>query len=140
MTLEQIVQTVGQDPFARSLGIEVLDVAEGYSKVAMTVDERMLNAHHTAHGGAIFSLADFGFALACNSHGRLAVALNVSIHYIAPVALGTRLIAEATEESLGHRIGLYRLTVTAEDGTLVATCQATAYRKSQPVVQNGDTS
>jgi acyl-CoA thioesterase len=139
MTLEQIAQAVGQDPFACSLGIELLDIGPGYSKVAMTVDERMLNAHRTAHGGAIFSLADYAFALACNSHGQLAVALNVSIHYVAPVAPGTRLIAEATEESLGRRIGLYRLVVTAEEGTLVATCQATAYRKNQPVVQNGNT-
>jgi acyl-CoA thioesterase len=135
MTLEQIAQAVGQDPFARSLGIEILEFGTGHSKVAVTVSEQMLNSHHTAHGGVIFSLADVAFALACNSHGQLAVALNVSINYIAPVAPGTRLLAEATEESLGRRIGLYRLVVTTEDGTLVATCQATAYRKSQPVVQ-----
>ncbi len=134
MSLEQIAQTVGQDPFARALGIELLAIREGYSKVAMTVREWMLNAHGTAHGGVIFSLADFTFALACNSHGQLAVALNASINYVSPVAPGTRLIAEATEESLGRRIGLYRLVVTAENGTLVATCQATAYRKNQPVV------
>jgi acyl-CoA thioesterase len=134
MTLEQIAQTVGQDPFARSLGIEVLEFGAGYSKVAITVEERMLNSHRMAHGGVIFSLADAAFALASNSHGQLAVALNVTIGYVAPVAPGTRLIAEATEESLGRRIGLYRLIVRAEDGTLVATCQATAYRKSQPVI------
>ncbi|UCC63761.1 MAG: hydroxyphenylacetyl-CoA thioesterase PaaI [Anaerolineae bacterium] len=135
MTLEQIAQIVGQDPFARFLGVELLKVGEGYSKVAVTVDERMLNSHNTAHGGVIFSLADAAFAIACNSHGQLAVALNVTINYVAPAAPGTRLIAEATEESLGRRIGLYRLVVTAEDGTLVATCQATAYRKNQPVVE-----
>jgi acyl-CoA thioesterase len=135
MSLEQIAQTVGQDPFARSLGLKLLEIGEGYSKVAMVVDEWMLNAHGTAHGGVIFSLADFAFALACNSHGQLAVALNASISYVAPVAPGTRLIAEATEENLGRRIGLYRLVVRAEDGTLVATCQATAYRKNQPVLQ-----
>ena len=100
-----IAQAVGQDPFARSLGIEVLEVGAGYSKVAVTVDERMLNSHRTAHGGLIFSLADVAFALACNSHGQLAVALNVSIHYVAPVAPGTRLIAEATRGQPGppHR-------------------------------------
>ena len=135
MTLEQIAQAVGQDPFARFLGVEVLEVGEGYSKVAVTIDEHMLNSHRTAHGGLIFTLADVAFALACNSHGRLAVALNVSIHYVAPVLPSTRLIAEATEESLGRRIGLYRLVVSAEDGTLVATCQATAYRKNQPVIE-----
>ena len=63
MTLEQIAQTVGQDPFARFLGVEVLEVAEGYSKVAVTVNERMLNSHNTAHGGVIFGLADAAFHL-----------------------------------------------------------------------------
>jgi acyl-CoA thioesterase len=135
VNLDQIAQAVGQDPFARSLGIEVIAFDEGYSKVAVTVNRQMLNSHDTAHGGLVFTLADVAFALACNSHGRLAVALNVSINYVAPVSSGTRLIAEATEESLGHRIGLYRLVVRTEDGTLVATCQATAYRKNQPVIQ-----
>jgi acyl-CoA thioesterase len=128
--LEIAKKTVG-DPFARQLGVELEEIRPGYSRVAMTVGQEMLNSHHTAHGGVIFGLADVAFAAASNSHGPPAVALQVSINYVAPVSLGTRLYAEATEESLGRRIGVYRLTVTKEDGTLVATCQATAYRKDQ---------
>ena len=133
MSLEHIVREIARDPFARSLGIELLEIREGYSKVAMTLGEHMLNSHGTAHGGILFTLADVAFAAASNSHGQVAVALNVTINYVAPVLPGTRLVAEATEESLGRRIGLYRLRVAAEDGTPVALCQATAYRKSQSI-------
>ena len=74
-------------------------------------------------------MADQAFAVASNSRGPLAVALEVSINYVAPAYPGDRLVAEAREENLGRRIGVYRLQVTREDGTLVAVAQATAYRK-----------
>jgi acyl-CoA thioesterase len=131
MNHEQIVQRIRQDPFARHLGIDLLEVGDGYSRCTMTVDEQMLNFAGIPHGGAIFSLADVAFGAASNSHGQLAVALNVSISYVAAVPAGTRLYAEATEESLGRRTALYRLAVTAEDGALIALCQGTVYRKNQ---------
>ena len=78
MTLDEIFQRINQDPFAGFLGIELLELGEGYSRVAMTVGEHMLNFYGMPHGGAIFSLADAAFAAAGNSYGRVAVALNVS--------------------------------------------------------------
>lgn len=134
MSLDQIFQRVSQDPFARFLGIELLELREGYSKVAMTVEEHMLNFHGIPHGGVIFSLADAAFAAASNSYGQMAVALNVSINFLAAVPVGTRLYAEATEENLGHRTALYRLAVTAEDGTPVALCHGLVYRKQEQLL------
>jgi acyl-CoA thioesterase len=134
MSLDQIFQRVSQDPFARFLGIELLELREGYSKVAMTVGEHMLNFHGIPHGGVIFSLADAAFAAASNSYGQMAVALNVSINFLAAVPVGTRLYAEATEENLGRRTALYRLAVTLEDGTPVALCHGTVYRRQSPIV------
>jgi acyl-CoA thioesterase len=131
MNGDQIRERIDRDPFAHFLGIELLEVREGYSKCTMTVGQQMLNFAGIPHGGAIFSLADVAFGAASNSHGQLAVALNVSINFIAAVPPGTRLYAEATEESLGRRTALYRLAVTAEDGALVALCQGTVYRKNQ---------
>ncbi|MCL4489359.1 MAG: hydroxyphenylacetyl-CoA thioesterase PaaI [Chloroflexi bacterium] len=125
----EIRRHLENDPFAKSLGIELVEIHEGYAKCAMTVRPEMVNAHGSAHGGALFSLADFAFAVACNSHGRVAVALEVKINYLEAVLPGTRLIAEAKEEALGGRIGLYHLTVTEESGKIVASCHATAYRK-----------
>ena len=76
MSMEQIRQHMEHDPFARFLGIELLELGEGYSRVALTVQDHMLNFHGLPHGGVIFSLADAAFAAACNSHGQVAVALN----------------------------------------------------------------
>lgn len=120
-----------QDKFAESLGIELLDLREGYARCAMVVRDDMLNAHRIAHGAAIFTLADFAFAAACNAYGQTALALEVKINFLDAVKPGTRLIAEATEEALSNRIGLYHLTVRDANGALVAAAQATAYRKSE---------
>jgi acyl-CoA thioesterase len=133
MNQDQIRLRIAGDPFARYLGIELVELAEGYSKVTMTVAEHMLNFLGIPHGGAIFSLADAAFAAASNSYGQVAVALNVSLNYLSAVPVGTRLYAEATEESKSRRIALYRLSVTADDGTLVALCHGTVYRKNQPL-------
>ena len=132
--MEQISQHISQDPFACFLGIELLELREGYSKVAMTVEEHMLNFHGIPHGGVIFSLADAAFAAASNSHGQTSVALNVSINFLATVPVGTRLYAEGTEESLGRRTALYRLAVTTEDGTLVALGHGLVYRKQEQLL------
>ncbi len=119
------------DKFAESLGIELLDLREGYAKCAMVVREDMVNAHNIAHGAAIFTLADFAFAAACNSYGQTALALEVKINFIEAVPVGANLIAEAKEEALSARIGLYHLGVTDARGKLVAVAQATAYRKKE---------
>jgi acyl-CoA thioesterase len=132
--LNQIFQHISQDPFARFMGIKLLELREGYSKATLTVGEHMLNFHGIPHGGAVFALADVAFAAASNSHGQTSVALNVSISYLAAVPPGTRLYAEATEEHLGRRTALYRLSVTTEDGKPVALCHGTVYRKQTAVV------
>lgn len=134
MSLDQIFQQISRDPFAGFLGIELLELREGYSRVALTVEEHMLNFHGIPHGGVIFSLADVAFAAASNSYGQVAVALNVNISFLTTVPVGTRIYAEATEESLGRRTALYRLAVTTGEGTLVALCHGTVYRKQSSVV------
>jgi len=96
--LEKIRQHISQDPFARFLGIELLELHEGYSKTALTIEAHMLNFHGLPHGGVIFSLADAAFAAACNSYGQVAVALHVDVSFLAAVEVGTRLTAEAMEE------------------------------------------
>jgi acyl-CoA thioesterase len=132
----RIFEHISQDPFARFLGIELLELREGYSKTTLVVKEHMLNFHGLPHGGVIFSLADAAFAAACNSYGQAAVALHLDVSFLAAVEVGTRLIAEATEEHLGGRTGLYRLAVTKEDGTMIALCHGTAYRKKQPLLED----
>lgn len=90
-----------------------------------------MNFHGIAHGGVIFSLADAAFAAACNASGQTAVALEMNVNFLKSVDPGTRLIAQAEEESQGARVGLYHLTVVDQHGELVASLHATAYRKQE---------
>lgn len=131
---EQIFRKISQDPFAKLMGIELLELRPGYSRVAMTVTPRMVNFHGIPHGGVIFSLADAAFAAASNSHGQTAVALSMTIHYLAATSDGARLVAEAQELRKGNRAGFYQITVKTEGGDLVATCQAVVHRKSESFV------
>jgi acyl-CoA thioesterase len=120
---------IAGDPYASRLGIELLDLAPGRARTALTLAPDLHNFHGLPHGGAIFSLADAAFAAACNAGGEPAVALTVNIQFLAAVSPGTRLVAEARATREGRRAGFYGITVTADDGTVVATCQAVAIRK-----------
>ncbi len=122
-------EAVEREPFARRLGIHLLDCAPGYARVEMTPTEELSNLFHMVHGGAIFSLMDEAFQVACNSRGTLAVALGLHVSYLKAPAMGKPLRAEAREVSLNSRIATYEITVRDEQENLVATAQATAYRK-----------
>lgn len=115
------------DLFPKSLGIELLDLAPGRAVVAMTVTEGMANFHGTAHGGALFTLADTAFALSCNSHGTPAVALSVTMDYMAPARPGDRLVAVAEEAQRTKRTGSYHITVTANNETKIAFFRGLAF-------------
>lgn len=129
---ENLMKAAAEENFARKLGITTLDVGPGYAKAAMTVTEDMLNMFGMAHGGAIFSLMDDVFQLACNSRGLAAFALNVSSTFIKGSRVGDKLIAVAKEVALTTRTGTYELRVTDDEGELVAVSQAIAYRKKVP--------
>ena len=69
------------DRFAKETGVVLKEVRPGYGKTEMTVDFRHLNAGNTTQGGAIFTLADLALAAAANSHDKLSLSLNSSIHF-----------------------------------------------------------
>ena len=126
---DAIIKRVREEPYAKKLGIELIELDEGYSKVKMTFKEDMENIFGMVHGGAIFSLIDEAFETAANTHGTVAVALSMNITYIKPVSAGDVLYAEAKEMSLSGRIGTYVINVENERGDLIALCQALVYRK-----------
>ena len=105
-----------QDPAAQALGIEVLEVAPGNVRIAMTVRPDMLNGHGICHGGFVFALADTAFAYACNSYGESMVVSGASIEFLAPVTVGARLIASARETSRGARHGIYDVAICDASG------------------------
>ncbi|WP_456330314.1 hydroxyphenylacetyl-CoA thioesterase PaaI [Archaeoglobus sp.] len=110
------------------LGASIVDMKEGYAKVEMVVKEEHLNAAKVCHGGILFSLADLAFALASNSHGKLALAIEVSITYMKATFEGEKLIAEAKEVNLGNRTATYLMEVRNSKDELIALAKGTVYR------------
>src|SRR4030043_1108735 len=92
---EAIFKKIEEEPFAQKFGIKLLDLDEGYSRVQMKFTPDMENFLGMAHGGALFALIDAAFEAASNSHGTVAVALNMNITYISPPSPERTLIAEA---------------------------------------------
>ena len=128
---EAIFRKVESEPFAQKFGIKLLDLDEGYSKVEMKFTPDMENILGMAHGGALFALIDEAFETASNSHGAVAVALNMNITYISSPSLGSRLIAEAREFSRTQRTANYEIKVLDDQKNLIASCQALVYRKGE---------
>jgi acyl-CoA thioesterase len=148
-----LLTRLADDPWARATGIEYLDVRRGYARLALTLGPHMLNFQGRPHGGVIFTLADATFGAACNSHGEPAVALSVTINYLASVEPGRRLIAEGREVRQGRRAGFYDITDRAEHeptvraepgatgradrGTVVAIAHCVAHRVASRPATDG---
>jgi acyl-CoA thioesterase len=122
------------DKFSQWLGIEVLDVQEGYSKIKMTVREEMINGFGIVHGGIAFSLADSAFAFACNNRNNLSVALDTSINFTKAIQVGDELTAEAKETHNGRSTGLYYITITNQKNEQVAIFKGTCFRTGKTLV------
>jgi len=120
------------EPFAKLLGIRLLDVDEGYALCEMKYTKGMDNIYGSAHGGALFSLIDEAFEISSNSHERISVALNMNITYIKPPKKDTILRAESKEIHRTKRTASYNITVK-DDENLIAVCQALVYIKDQDI-------
>jgi acyl-CoA thioesterase len=118
------------DQFAKHNGIEMIEADVGYARVKMDIQPYHQNGVGIVHGGAIFTLADFAFAIAANSREQVAVAINVSIAFIKAVKQGT-VYAEAKELSVNPKLGVYQVDVVDESKDLLASFQGMAYRKRQ---------
>lgn len=124
---------IARDRFTAWLGLNIDEVGEGYCRLHYQVKEDMLNGFERIHGGVLFSASDSAFAFACNSHGLITVALDVSITFTRPAIVGDRLFVEAREVHLGNKTGLYDIRTTNEKGELVCLFKGTAYRTSVKV-------
>lgn len=108
------------DNASKWLGMKIVEVRAGYARLSMTVTQNMVNGHNLCHGGLIFTLADSTFAFACNSHNQRAVAAGASIEFLAPAFLADVLTAEAVEQALKGRTGVYDMKVTNQTGEVIA--------------------
>jgi acyl-CoA thioesterase len=125
-----------EDLFARHTGIELLDVGPGWATASMKIEPFHYNGARTVHGGAIFTLADFAFAVASNSHGTLAMGINTSVSFVKAATKGT-LHAEAREQALNPRLASYLVRITDDDQAVVALFQGMVYRKNESIIPEG---
>lgn len=131
----QVVDKMMKDDlFSQWLGITVIEIREGYSKLKMTVRPEMINGFGIVHGGVAFSLGDSAFAFACNNRNNLSVALDTSINFTRPVHVGDELTAEAMEIHNGKSTGLYHITITNQRDHVVAVFKGTCFRTGKPLV------
>ena len=123
-----------KDLFSQWLGISIIEITEGYSKIKMTVRTEMINGFGIVHGGITFSLADSAFAFACNNRNVLSVALDTSINFLKPVQVNDMLIAEAMELHNGRSTGLYHINITNQQNETVAVFKGTCFRTSKSLI------
>ena len=121
------------DRFTEWLGLQIDEYKKGYCKLHYRVNDDMLNGFNSIHGGILFAASDSAFAFACNSHGNITVALDVSIHFTRPAKSGDLLTVEAVEVFRGNKIGVYDIRTTKENGELVSLFRGTAYRTDKEV-------
>ena len=122
------------DSFSQWMGLEVLEVREGYSKVKMTIRKEMINGFGIVHGGLAFSLADSAFAFACNNRNNISVALDITITFTKAVNVNDVLTAEAKENHNGRSIGVYLISITNQNGEQVAIFKGTCFRTGKNLV------
>ena len=127
-----------QDAFSQWLGIEIIDVSEGFCQLKMTVRKEMLNGFQIAHGGIAYSLADSALAFASNSHGRKSLSVETSISHTVSVKEGNVLTAATEELSLSDKIGVYLITITNQSNEDVAYFKGTVYRTSKEWFPNNE--
>jgi acyl-CoA thioesterase len=127
-------QMMQNDSFSQWMGLEVLEVREGYSKVKMTIRKEMINGFGIVHGGLAFSLADSAFAFACNNRNNISVALDVTITFTKAVHVDDVLTAEATEYHNGRSIGVYLISISNQHSEQVAIFKGTCFRTGKNLV------
>lgn len=134
MTPQQAIDIMLQrDRFTEWMGLKIDAVAAGYCKLHFTVKPEMLNGFESIHGGVVFSASDSALAFAANSHGSIAVALDVSITFTRPAKAGDLLYVEAKEIHLGNKTAVYDIRTSNAAGEPVALFKGTVYRTGKEI-------
>ncbi|MDO7487525.1 hotdog fold thioesterase [Peribacillus frigoritolerans] len=131
---EQIHEQVKNDPYAKSLGIQLTKFEAGTAEATLEVQSTMVNAYGTVHGAVIYAVADHAFSVACNAYGKTSLGLSTTIQFIESAKPGDKIVARATEVKRNYRTGFYRIDVLHEQN-LIATMDAVSYRKDHYFIE-----
>lgn len=129
-----VLHMLDEDKFSAWLGIELINVDEGYCKIKMKVRAEMVNGFRVVHGGIAFSLADSAFAFACNNRNNLSLAIETNISFLKQVNVDDELTAEAKEVHNGKSTGVYSVTVTNQYDQQVALFKGTCFRTGKKLI------
>ena len=126
--IEEVRELFGNDRFAtEACGCRVLEASRGHAVCAFDIAPIHLNAMGNVMGGAIFTLADFALAIACNMGEEPTVAVNNTIEYLNS-SKGSTLIATCDADKSGRNLGFYTVEVKDDLDTPVAKMTATCFR------------
>ncbi|MFJ7511798.1 PaaI family thioesterase [Peribacillus simplex] len=131
---EQIHEQVKNDPYAQSLGIQLIKFEAGFAEATLEVQSHMVNAYGTVHGAVIYAVADHAFSVACNAYGKTSLGLSTTIQFIESAQPGDKIVARATDIKRNYRTGFYRIDVLHEQN-LIATMEAVSYRKDHNFIE-----
>jgi len=134
MNEKVVAHMMRHDAFSKWLGIEILEIKEGTSKIKMTIRKDMVNGFLIMHGGIVFSLADSAFAFACNNRNNLSLALECNISFLKQVNIGDELTAEAKEIHNGKSTGVYSIDITNQNNQQVALFKGTCFRTGKNLI------
>lgn len=137
LAIDVVNHMVANDYFSQWMGVEVLEIREGYSRIRMNIRKEMVNGFGIVHGGIPFSLADSAFAFACNNRNNLSVALDCSITFTKAINLGDTLTAEAKEIHNGRSTGVYVITISNQEEIQVALFKGTCFRTGKKLIDSG---
>jgi acyl-CoA thioesterase len=123
--LDTFKAKVTGEPIASFLDIKLLEVSAGYARVSMKMRPEYLNFNGMVFGAIIMAIADHAFSLAINSLNMPSLATQFNIHLLAPAAVGDELTAEGRVLRSGKRVGISEMTVTNQNGKLIAKATGT---------------
>ncbi len=126
-SLEEVISYFDNDLFAKQAGCRIIEAEHGHSVCEMEIAEMHQNAAGGVMGGAIFTLADFALAIACNIGEEFTVAVSNTIEFMSTTK-GTKLIATANADKSGRHLGFYTVDIDDDTGRKVARMCATCAR------------
>ena len=125
ISIEELKKLAGEQPVSRLFGFKILELSPGYAKVSLKMKPEYLNFNGRVFGGIITNIADEAFAMSVSTVAHPSVASQVSIYFLAPAEAGDELIAEGRVIKSGKRLGFAEMTVTNQNGTVIAKMSGT---------------
>ncbi len=119
MNAEALCQMIEENSFAKTIGLEMLELREGYAEGRIPVKEESKNPLGTMHGGCLYSLADIVSGTAATLRGNYVTTVSGEFSYLRPAADTQYVTAKAQEIRFGKNLAVYRVDLVDDAGTVL---------------------